>query len=127
MAVTANGQMVLNALGDLRDLFESESQYLHEQFSKYKKYNNQLIELEQWEKLDTNGFIDTLEKDMKKNRFNKDSEYRLAVYVGRYPSLFITLGKQEWDREAELKERLKQLMLVEESILNYVAVLEELE
>lgn len=120
--------MVLDALGDLRNLLESETQELYSQFSKYKKYKKQLEELEEWSLGETTTFISEVEKIIKKNRLDVDSEYRLAVYVGRYPSYFYSIKNlQDNNQEGILKNRLKVLTQIEEQVLNYLSVLEELQ
>ena len=127
MVVSANGELVLATLEDLKILLEAEAQELHEQFSKYKKYKKELAELEEWEKGDTTGFIDDVESLIRKNRLSKDNEYRLAVYMGRYPSYFFTIKNRGNTSETMLKDRLLALKEIEAAVESYVKVLIEIQ
>lgn len=129
MATTENGIMALEALEDLRLVVEAETQDLYEQFGKYKKYSEQLEELEEWDNQDTTEFIGDIEGQVKKKELHLDSEYRLAVYVGRYPSLFHTLRDTNFtgSREESLKRRLEALKSIQVQVEEYLQVLVELE
>lgn len=127
MVVSANGGLVLGTLEDLEILIEAETQELHEQFSKYKKYEKELKDLEEWEMGDTTGFIGGIEKLIKSNKLSKDNEYRLAVYIGRYPSYFISINDQGLSRGEALRDRLLILKTLSSEIDEYIKVLIELQ
>lgn len=125
MVVTKNGMLVLDTLEDLDLLIESEKQELYEQFGKYKKYSNQLTILEEWDVKDSTKFIYDIEKLIEGNKLNIDNEYRLAVYIGRYPSYFYSISNLlDNNKEEALKERLKLLTSIEKQIKRYTKELE---
>lgn len=125
MVVTKNGMLVLDTLEDLDLLIESEKQELYEQFGKYKKYSNQLTILEEWDVKDSTKFIYDIEKLIEGNKLNIDNEYRLAVYIGRYPSYIYSISNLlDNNKEEALKERLKLLTSIEKQIKRYTKELE---
>lgn len=127
MVVSANGELVLATLVDLENLIESESQELHEQFSKYKKYEKELAELELWEAGDTTGFIGEVENLVRKKKLDRDNLYRMSVYIGRYPSYFTTIKGWDKTREEILADRLEILQSIAPAVLGYAKVLMELQ
>lgn len=115
----SNNEVALRKVYELRVVMDEQEKELRDYCADKKKYKGIIVGLDEWIE-DGKKFLKTVEKDLQKLKYNKENRFRIAVYLGRYPSLFSHLSNQDNSKEEEIRSRYNALLSISEQVKNYL-------
>lgn len=118
----SNNEIALRKVYELRVVMDKQEKELRDYCTGKKKYKDIINGLDEWVEGDKR-FLNKVEKDLQRLKYSKKNQFRIAVYLGRYSSLFSHLSNQDNSKESEIRSRYSALLNIPEQVKSYLGEL----